>query len=41
MDKYERRRLRLLRLRDQECNGSGAELARRIGRDQSYVTRYT
>lgn len=39
MDKYERRRLRLLRLRDEQCGGSGAALARRIGRDQSYVTR--
>lgn len=39
MDKYERRRLRLLRLRDEQCGGSGAALARRIDRDQSYVTR--
>lgn len=37
MDKFERRRLRLLELRDR-C-GSNAELARRIGKDASYVSR--
>lgn len=39
MDKYERRRLRLLELRDTRCNGKAATLARDIGRDASYVTR--
>lgn len=39
MDKYERRRLRLLELRDGQCNRSVAELARRIARDCSYVSR--
>ena len=39
MDKFERRRLRLLKLRDERCGGSGAEVARRIGREPSYVTR--
>lgn len=34
MDKYERRRLRLLSLRDEQCGGSGADLARRIDRDR-------
>lgn len=41
MDKYERRRLRLIELRDSRCNGKGAELARKIGRDPSYVARMT
>ncbi|MFH1493765.1 MAG: S24 family peptidase [Pseudomonadota bacterium] len=39
MDKYERRRQRLIELRDTKCGGNGAELARKIGRDPSYVTR--
>ena len=39
MDKYERRRLRLLDLRDSQCRGSAANLARKIERDQTYVTR--
>jgi hypothetical protein len=39
MDKYERRRLRLLQLRDETCHGKSAELARRINREPSYVTR--
>ncbi len=39
MDKYERRRQRLIELRDTKCGGNAAELARRIERDASYVTR--
>lgn len=39
MDKYEHRRLRLIELRDTRCGGNAAELARKIGRDPSYVTR--
>lgn len=39
MDKYERRRLRLVEVRDKLCHGSGAELARRIGKSDSYVAR--
>ena len=39
MDKYETRRLRLLEIRDSLCEGKGAEIARRIDRTPSYVTR--
>lgn len=39
MDKYERRRQRLIELRDTHCGGSAADLARKIERDPSYVTR--
>lgn len=39
MDKYERRRIRLMELRDTKCNGVAATLAEKISRDQSYVTR--
>ncbi len=39
MDKYERRRQRLIKLRNTECAGSAAELARRINREPSYVSR--
>lgn len=39
MDKYERRRLRLLELRDDQCDRSVADLARRIDRDCSPVSR--
>lgn len=39
MDKYERRRLRLLSLKQEKCNDSNADLARKIGRDPSYVAR--
>ncbi|WP_297487161.1 S24 family peptidase [Ferrovum sp.] len=39
MDKYEHRRLKVLELRDNLCNGNSAELARRIGREPSYVAR--
>lgn len=39
VDKYERRRLRLIELRDSKCDGSAAALARKIDRDPSYVAR--
>lgn len=39
MDKYEIRRLRLIQLRDEQCGGVTAELARRIEKDASYVNR--
>ncbi|MDE1714911.1 hypothetical protein PWG14_20700 (plasmid) [Chromobacterium amazonense] len=39
MDKFERRRLRLIELRDTRCHGRNADLARIIGRDASYVGR--
>lgn len=39
MDKYEKRRLRLIQLRDDFCNGNTSELARKIEREPSYVTR--
>lgn len=39
MDKYERRRLRLIELIKTQCNGVAAEFARRIERDASYVAR--
>lgn len=39
MDKFEHRRLRLAELREARCNGRTATLARRIGRDASYVAR--
>lgn len=39
MDKYERRRLNLIKLRDEKCNGKAADLAKKIGRDPSYVAR--
>ncbi|SFK75041.1 hypothetical protein SAMN05216302_101457 [Nitrosomonas aestuarii] len=39
MDKYEKRRLNLIKLRDERCGGVNAEIARRIDRDQSYVNR--
>lgn len=38
-DKFEKRRLRLLQLRDDACGGSNAELSRRIGKDATYVSR--
>lgn len=38
-DKYEFRRQRLIRLRDEQCGGRVAELARRIDRAPSYVSR--
>lgn len=39
MDKYERRRQRLLILKKTRCDDNAAELARVIGREPSYVTR--
>lgn len=39
MDKYEQRRLRLEEIRDRFCNGKASELARRIEREPSYVSR--
>jgi SOS-response transcriptional repressor LexA len=39
MDKYEFRRQRLIKIRDEKCGGNAAELARRIGKDATYVTR--
>lgn len=39
MDKYECRRLRLLELRDTRCNGVAAELAEKLDRSASYVSR--
>ena len=39
MDRFDTRRLRLIELRDARCDGSSADLARAIGRDQSYVSR--
>lgn len=39
MDKYEKRRLRLLKIRDDFCSGKAAEVARKIERDPSYVSR--
>lgn len=39
MDKYEIRRLSLLKIKNELCNGVGANLARRISREPSYVSR--
>lgn len=39
MDKYERRRQRLLRIKDDECDGNVASLAKRLGKSDSYVHR--
>jgi hypothetical protein len=39
MDKYERRRLKLLELRDRDFGRSNSALARKIGKDASYVAR--
>lgn len=39
MDKYEKRRLRLLDVRDQLCAGSASSLAKKIGKSDSYVSR--
>ncbi|MPW17910.1 hypothetical protein GCT13_13420 [Paraburkholderia sp. CNPSo 3157] len=39
MDKYERRRLRLIEIRDALCNGATSALAKRIGKSDSYVSR--
>lgn len=39
MNKYEIRRQRLLYIRDRLCNGKAVEIARKIGREPSYVSR--
>lgn len=39
MDKYEIRRLQLIKLRDGMCAGKAVDLARRISREPSYVSR--
>lgn len=39
MDKYEIRRLNLARLKREYCGGKQAELARKLGRKASYVSR--
>lgn len=39
MDKYERRRQNLLKIRDSECEGKASLLAERINRAPSYVSR--
>ncbi|MGY0161663.1 LexA family protein [Edwardsiella tarda] len=39
MDKYEIRRLQLIKLRDEMCSGKAVDLARRISREPSYVSR--
>jgi phage repressor protein C with HTH and peptisase S24 domain len=39
MDKYEKRRLKLIWLRDNRCNGKASALAEVIKRDPSYVSR--
>ncbi len=39
MDKYEKRRLRLIQLRDDYCDGKAVSIARKIDREPSYVSR--
>lgn len=39
MDKYEKRRLRLMQIRDDFCGGKAVDVARRIEREPSYVSR--
>lgn len=39
MDKFEKRRLRLIRVRDHLCGGAASSLAKRIGKSDSYVSR--
>lgn len=39
MDKYEKRRLRLIQIRDQFCGGKAVDVARKIEREPSYVSR--
>lgn len=39
MDKYEYRRQQLLRLKEKKCDGVIAKLAKRIGKEPSYVSR--
>lgn len=39
MDKYERRRQNLLKLRDTRCGGKASALAQKLGRSPNYVSR--
>jgi len=39
MDKYEKRRQRLIQIRDQFCGGKAVDVARKIEREPSYVSR--
>lgn len=39
MEKYESRRLRLIQIKDEICGGKAVEVARRINREPSYVSR--
>ncbi|MDU7377884.1 MAG: S24 family peptidase [Enterobacteriaceae bacterium] len=39
MDKYEKRRLRLMQIRDEMCGGKAVDVARKIEREPSYVSR--
>ncbi|WP_028715520.1 LexA family protein [Pantoea ananatis] len=39
MDKYEKRRQRLIQIRDEFCGGKAVEVARKIEREPSYVSR--
>lgn len=39
MAEYTGRQLLLMKIRDERCAGNAAELARRIGKDQTYVNR--
>lgn len=39
MDKYEHRRIKLIELKDNMCNGKISELANKLGRSDSYVSR--
>ncbi|HFC6932172.1 TPA: helix-turn-helix transcriptional regulator [Neisseria meningitidis] len=39
MDKYEHRRIKLIELKDNFCNGKISELANKLGRSDSYVSR--
>ncbi|EIP3474874.1 hypothetical protein LSA47_003020 [Escherichia coli] len=39
MDKYEFRRQQLIKIRDEKCDGKAVNVARKIGREPSYVSR--
>lgn len=39
MDKYEKRRQRLIQIRDEMCDGKAVNVARKISREPSYVSR--
>ncbi|MDJ0087677.1 S24 family peptidase [Pantoea allii] len=39
MDKYEKRRQRLIQIRDEMCGGKAVDVARKIEREPSYVSR--